>query len=187
MSSKTARGENSRQKILEITRALIGESDSHSVSLDQIAKGCNLSKSSILWHFGSKEGLLLEVVDSIFRNLEITFLNQCPAGLSVLEKFQFFLDAYELLLEKTPEIPIMFFSFVFNKKIKQKIDWKIREIYSWNRETLMAQLNISQERASVLLAMLNGVVIQWHVDPQQINIKAAFKEIMSIVEKIVDG
>jgi hypothetical protein len=28
--------------------------------------------------------------------------------------------------------------------------------------------------------MLNGVVIQWYVDPRQINIKAAFKEIMSI-------
>jgi AcrR family transcriptional regulator len=40
MSSKTARGENSRQKILEITRALIGESDIHSVSLYQIAKAC---------------------------------------------------------------------------------------------------------------------------------------------------
>jgi len=44
MSSKTARGENSRQKILEITRRLIGESDSHSVSLDQIAKGVSTFK-----------------------------------------------------------------------------------------------------------------------------------------------
>ncbi len=156
------------------------------MSLDQIAKACQLSKSSILWYFGSKEGLLLEVVDSIFRNLETTFLSQCPTGLSISEKFQFFLDAYERLLEETPEIPIIFFSFVFNKKIKLKIDQKIREIYCWNREALMAQLNISQERAQVLLAMINGVVIQWHVDPGQIDIKAAFKEIMTIVEKIVD-
>lgn len=186
MASKTARGENSRQKILDTTRRLIGESDSHSVSLDQIAKACQLSKSSILWHFGSKEGLLLEVVDAIFHNLETTFLSQCPAGLTIPEKFHFFLNEYERLLEETPEIPIIFFSFVFNKKIKQKIDRKIREIYCWNREIFMAQFNISQERASVLLAMLNGVVIQWHVDPEQIDIKAAFKEMMSIVKKIVD-
>jgi AcrR family transcriptional regulator len=186
MSSKTARGENSRQKILDTTRILIGESDSHSVSLDQIAKACQLSKSSILWHFGSKEGLLVEVVDAIFRNLETTFLSQCPAGLTVPEKFKFFLDQYEQLLANTPEIPIIFFSFVFNKKIKEKIDRKIREIYNWNRETLMAQLNVSREQAQVLLAMLNGVVIQWHVDPEQIDIKAAFKEMMSIVEMIVE-
>lgn len=44
MPSKTVQGENSRQKILYTTLILIGESDNHSVLLDQMAKACHLSK-----------------------------------------------------------------------------------------------------------------------------------------------
>ncbi len=70
---KTARGENSRKKILKTARLLIGKSDSNSVTLDQIADKCRISKSSILWHFGSKEELFIEVIDTVFQNLEESF------------------------------------------------------------------------------------------------------------------
>lgn len=182
--AKTARGEISRRKILEITRRLIGASDSHSVTLDQIASACEISKSSILWYFGSKEALLLEVVDGIYHDLEQTFITQCPAGLTPYEKFDFFLGNYERLLDEHPEALMIFFSFVFNNKIREKIDKKIREIYEWNRAALCEQFGISEKKAVILLGMLNGIAIQANVHPERIHLKEIFNELMSMLKRV---
>ena len=94
-----------------------------------VADKCKISKSSILWHFGSKEELFIEVIDNIFQDLEESFIAKYPADLTPFEKFKHFLNDYESLLDEQPEIPIIFFSFVFNNKTRGKIKNRIRNIY----------------------------------------------------------
>lgn len=184
-SIKTARGEISRKKILETTRLLIGKSDSNSVTLDQIAIKCKISKSSILWHFGSKEELIFEVVDTVFHSLEEAFINKYHAGSTPYEKIRYFLNDYEKFLEQHPEIPMIFFSFIFNHSIRKKMKNRIRETYKWNRQTCMEQLNISENRAVILIGMLNGIVIQANIDPKQVSTKAVFSELISVMRSVV--
>lgn len=184
-NAKTARGENSRQRILESTWQLIGKSDSREVTLDQIADVCGISKSSILWHFGSKEALLLEVADNIFRDLEKLFIEQCPPDSSIGERFAFFLNNYEDMLNATPEAPRIFFSFLFNNQFREKITHKIREIYEWNRETFCEQFHLTENQAVILLGTLNGIVIQANVHPERIKIKEVFDELKSLMKKIL--
>jgi AcrR family transcriptional regulator len=183
---KTARGENSRNKILKTARLLIGQSDSNSVTLEQIADKCKISKSSILWHFGSKEELFMEVIDTVFKNLEESLIAKYPEALTPFEKFKYFLDNYERLVDEQPEIPIIFFSFVFNNKIRGKIKNKIRNIYIQNREAFIQQLNISENMAAIVVGMLNGVVIQANVDPERIKIKEIFNELILFIRPFVE-
>ncbi|MBC2716096.1 MAG: TetR/AcrR family transcriptional regulator [Desulfobacteraceae bacterium] len=183
---KTARGESSRKKILETTRILIGKSDSNSVTLDQIADKCKISKSSILWHFGSKEALFIKVIDTVFHRLEEAFLAKYPADLTPFEKFKHFLHDYESLLDEQPEIPIIFFSFVFNNKTREKIEYRIRDIYIQNRAAFIQQLDISENMAAIIVGMLNGIVIQANVDPKRINIKEVFNELISFLRSLVE-
>lgn len=183
---KTNRGKSSRKKILATTRLLIGKSDSNSVTLDQIAQKCNISKSSILWHFGSKEELFIEVIDNIFQGLEESVIAKFPANLTLFEKFKFFLDEYENLLDEQPEIPIIFFSFVFNSKIREKIKDRIRAIYIQNREAFAQQLSISENMAAILVGMLNGIVIQANVDPKRIRIKEVFQELILFMRSFLE-
>ena len=183
---KTARGEKSRKKILRTARSLIGKSDSNSVTLDQIANKCKISKSSILWHFGSKEELFIEVIDTVFQNLEESLTAKYPEALTPFEKFKYFLNDYEHLLDEQPEIPIIFFSFVFNNKTREKIKDKIRNIYIQNREAFIQQLNISDNMAAIIVGMLNGIVIQANVDPERIKIKEIFNELILFMRPFVE-
>lgn len=182
---KTLRGRESRRKILETARHLIGQSDSGSVTLDQIADSCRISKSSILWHFGSKEELFLEVADMVFRDLEAIVSNYSPAGLSPAEKFEFFLQSYERMLEKDPEAPRIFFSFVFNSHTREKLNQRIREIYEWNRQAFCEQFGLSAARAVILLGMINGIVIQAGVHPEEISIREVFNEAASLLKDVL--
>ena len=106
---KTPRGENSRKNILETTGLLIGKFGSNNVTLDQVANQCHISKSSILWHFGNKNELFLEVVDTVYQRFEMAFKNKYSNTLTPFEKIQHFLHDYGVLLKDQPEIPNIFF------------------------------------------------------------------------------
>jgi AcrR family transcriptional regulator len=183
---KTPRGENSRKKILETTSLLIGEFGSNNVTLDQVASQCKISKSSILWHFGSKDELFLEVVDSVYQKFEEAFIKKFSATLTPAKKIKHFLLDYGILLKSQPEIPHIFFSFVFNNKAQGKIKDKIQEIYKWNRKAFIQQLGISGNLAVILLGMLNGIVIQWIVEPEEIKINEILEEMIPIFTGLVD-
>ena len=45
--------------ILEATLRLLATRGVHGTSLDAVAEATGVAKSSVLWHFGSKEELLL--------------------------------------------------------------------------------------------------------------------------------
>jgi len=56
--AKTNRGELSRLRIIKSARMVLAESDLSFLKLDLVAEKSGVAKSSILWHFGSKNGLL---------------------------------------------------------------------------------------------------------------------------------
>ena len=182
---KTAQGENSRRKIIDSAWRLIGEIDSKSVTLDQIAGDCGISKSSILWYFGSKETLLLEVADGMFRDVEKTFIERCPPDSPPSERFEFFLDNYEEMLKAHPQAMNIFFSFAFNHAFQDKIYDKIREIYAWNREAFCEQFGLTEKQAVIMLGALNGIVIQAGFHPERIDIHEVFAEFKSLVKRIL--
>ncbi|MGW8322107.1 MAG: TetR/AcrR family transcriptional regulator, partial [Thermodesulfobacteriota bacterium] len=101
--ARTKRGERTRNHILEVTRKLFAQPGFRGVTLDQIAEETGTAKSSILWHFGSKEHLLLEVLDGIMRDLETSYRHSYPDNLPLTRKMRLLIDDYVRLMEQYPE------------------------------------------------------------------------------------
>ncbi|MGM0423863.1 MAG: TetR/AcrR family transcriptional regulator [Thermodesulfobacteriota bacterium] len=183
--AKTEKGQDSRKRILEATWQLIAQSGSGNITLDQIAAACNISKSSILWHFGSKEALFLEVANSIFQDFEEIFIESCPPDLSPAERFGFFLHNYKEMLDKHFEAPKIFFYLLFKHDPSGNLQRKIQEIYEWNRKAFCEQFNLTDNQAVIVLGMLNGIIIQSLVHPEGININDVFDEVACYVQNIL--
>ena len=64
-SRKTARGEASRQRILDAAIALICERGYSGTSVDAVCKRAGVVKTALYWHFGSKAGLLAAIIHQI--------------------------------------------------------------------------------------------------------------------------
>src|SRR5262245_38226587 len=64
--ARQSRGVRTEEAILEATVRLLAARGVHGMSLDLLAEEVGVAKSSILWHFGSKEELLLRVAERAF-------------------------------------------------------------------------------------------------------------------------
>ena len=184
---KTRRGQRSRQAILDTTAGLIAAHGGSHVSLDQVSAACGIAKSSILWHFGSKDALLLEVVDVTYHEFEAAIIGGDLSDLSILEKVTRLLDGYTAVSIDRPEIPTIFFSFAFSPKPQKKIREKIQEIYAWNRQAYMDHLGISESLAAMLLGMVNGILIQWLMAPDKVPIKVLLQEMVPVFHTLIEN
>src|SRR5436190_22744706 len=77
--SRQGRGVRTEEAILQAALRLLATHGIHGTSLDLVAAEVGVAKSSILWHFGSKEELLLRaaehVVEAVARGPAKTILD----------------------------------------------------------------------------------------------------------------
>src|SRR5204863_5968771 len=64
--ARQERGVRTEEAILQATMRLLAARGIQGMSLDLLAEDVGVAKSSILWHFGSKEELLLRVSERVF-------------------------------------------------------------------------------------------------------------------------
>lgn len=83
--AKTASGERRRKAIMEAAWDLFMEKGYAAVSMDEIIRKSGGSKSSIYDFFGSKEGLLRELITSITQNIHNAYKPPVTAGRSARE------------------------------------------------------------------------------------------------------
>src|SRR5215467_2354481 len=67
--ARQRRGVRTEEAILQATLRLLAARGVHGTSLDVLAETVGVAKSSILWHFGSKEELLLRVAERVFEEI----------------------------------------------------------------------------------------------------------------------
>lgn len=60
---RRARGETSRRAIIEAAVACIAENGLCDTTLNRVAQGANVSRSLVIFHFKSKDGLLVDVLN----------------------------------------------------------------------------------------------------------------------------
>src|SRR5215468_2436327 len=68
--TRQERGVRTEEAILRATLKLLATRGIHGMSLDLLAEEVGVAKSSILWHFGSKEELLLRVAERVLEDVE---------------------------------------------------------------------------------------------------------------------
>ena len=186
---RTKRGERTRSHILEVTRKLFAQPGFRGVTLDQIAEETGTAKSSILWHFGSKEHLLVEVLDGVIRELEANYRQRYPANLPLARKMQLFIKDYVSMMEQYPELGAVFFGMLFDAEFINTIRDRVKEMYRDYREMIAHHLTdagipATEHLAAAVTALADGVFIQWYLDPQGVDMQRALESVISGLESL---
>lgn len=187
--ARTKRGERTRNHILEVTRKLFAQPGFRGVTLDQIAEETGTAKSSILWHFGTKEHLLLEVLDGIMRDLETSYRQSYPDNLPLAKKIRLFIKDYVRLMERYPESGTVFFGMLFDAELINTIRDRVKEMYREYREMILHHLADSgipatEHLAAAVAALFDGVFIQWYLDPKAVDMQKALESVVRGLESL---
>ncbi len=187
--ARTKRGERTRNHILEVTRKLFARPGFRGVTLDQIAEETGTAKSSILWHFGTKEHLLLEVLDGIMRDLETSYRHSYPDNLPLTQKMRLLIEDYVGLMEQYPELGTVFFGMLFDAELINTIRDRAKQMYREYRALIIHHLTdsgvpVTEPLAAAVAALFDGVFIQWYLDPQGIDMRKVFESVVNGLESL---
>lgn len=178
---KRKNGEETKIRILKECLQLIAEQGPLSFTLDELSDRAGVAKTSILWHFGSKEDLILEAVGALFDDFEVRLksfgiVDPTPDRL-LAELFARVSEWFE----SAPELNAVFFQFMFQRGVHPDITARLREMYREFRRRLKEALHnpalTSKENEAVaiaVLALIDGVFVQFYLEPEAVSMKKTF-------------
>ncbi len=82
----------SRRRLLDAATELVAEGGPRAASVQAVADRAGISRGSVAWHFGSKDGLIAEVVEQAFRTAEEEYRRRL--GESGALSFDLLIDAH---------------------------------------------------------------------------------------------
>ena len=184
---RTARGEQTRDAILRETAALLGANEPETVTLDRISELVPIAKSSILWHFGSKEQLFLAVVDQVFSELVRSLDADVPADADRRTRLSSMFDRYARFLVENPHINTALFNLMFDRTLGPQVRDRIRDMYRLFRQAIVAQASAggipaSEDLAAAAVALVDGVFVQWLLDPERVEPRAVFEAVLDAAD-----
>jgi AcrR family transcriptional regulator len=179
-----------REQILTAALSCFGEKGYHASTMDDIARASDLSKGSLYWHFSSKEEVFLALVDSFSDELYGEWDNVAESAEDKLE-----------VLKRECEVSVRRFSekrlfllawaeFVTHPAARERM----RDSYSIAREKLEVIIREGRANgtlasgpsadgvASALVAALEGLFLQWLMDPD-FDLEAQFAMSWELLEK----
>ena len=167
-SKKQSRGIETRERVLQTTQKLIADHDFHSVTLDQISKHAEISKSSLLWHFKSKEELLSEAACLLFQDLEKALALEKDDKLTLQEKLDFIIANIGQYFEMKPEPKGVLISLIFNSQIPQDIKKSIDAYWENHVDSLAEFLSypkviFPKDGARAILDVVHGCYMHWYL------------------------
>lgn len=190
-SNKHYDNPNNRQKIIDAATALVMERGVKGTSLADIASAAGISKGTLFYHFAAKDDLIYELTEQHFDGITKASLKRAEQmqNASLQEILQESLlsiiraeDRGKLNLYLLQE------AVTENPALKARFAAKYQEF-----QLLMGQfLNMvaplmNPEKAKaisrLLVAVLDGLIIQWLLDPDSILIK----DIADILVPIIDN
>lgn len=174
-SGSTTRGKNTKEKLLTDFRHLVTIHGIMNTSLDRLSEYSGTAKSSILWHFGSREGLVIELVDSLFLEVEESVREGLSQGEDPLPCL---FDRFTEFFLATPEANGVFFTLILNEAPNSNVRKKVFEMYRSFRQKISENLDLGKAnskesilKASLLIALFDGLYLQWYLDPQEVPLK----------------
>ncbi len=185
-AARTGRGQQTAERILEATARLLANREPDTVSLDRISAEVGVAKTSILWHFGSKKDLFLAVVDHVFDDFLKSFVAHHPDVSDVGLEARQFLRAYARFLKEQPQINTVLMTLLFDRKLGPDVRAHIAEMYRMFRRTVTDNYTIDGQPfpetvAAAIVAFVDGVFLQWYIDPEAIDVEAVFDAFLDVI------
>jgi AcrR family transcriptional regulator len=190
--ARQQRGVRTEQAILEATLRLIAKRGIERMSLDLLADEVGVAKSSILWHFGSKEELLLRVAERVFdevaRGPAQAILALPTFAARGAATWRFYADS----VRKRPELRRIVLYLIFESaEGRPELRARLQELYRRQRELFEAGLRgtragadaaMRRRLATISIAALDGLFLQWLLDPDAVDLDSMHQELRRLAE-----
>jgi AcrR family transcriptional regulator len=184
------RGVRTEESILQATLHLLAARGVHGTSLDLLAEEVGVAKSSILWHFGSKEELLLRVAERMLDEVARGPVQRILALSTFEERAEASWQFFSETLRQNPELRRVMLYLIFESvEGRPELRARLQQLYGGIREMYEAGLrsvvpDAAQRRrlAVISVAALDGIFLQWLLDPEAIDLEDLHGEIRALRE-----
>jgi AcrR family transcriptional regulator len=189
------RGVRTEEAILQATLRLLAARGVHGTSLDLLAEAVGVAKSSILWHFGSKEELLLRVAERVFEEV-----SRGPArDILALPTFEARGEAtwrfYADTVRRRPELFRVMLYLIFEAvEGRPELRARLRQLYRSRRalftEGLRGVVADAEQRrrlAAISVAAFDGIFLQCLLDPESLDLPALQRDVQALAHRARGG
>jgi len=178
------------EAILQATMRLLATRGIHGTSLDLLAEEVGVAKSSILWHFGSKEELLLRVAERVYDEVARGPVQKILALTSFEERAEASWRFFSETLRQNPELRRVMLYLIFEsvegrpelRARLQQLYRGIREMYETGLRSVVPDDAQRRRLAIISVASLDGLFLQWLLEPEAIDLEALHDELRALRE-----
>ncbi len=167
-------------------------------SVDQIAALAQASPSSIYWHFkGGKEEILVAVLEEASEAYLARLRILVEEERTLLQKLDvFLLDVRQQMIRQPDELRLIMQLAVERAHVGAGVRERLQQIYRTYRGALVHELSRvlpsepvrRLERSALLcVAILEGVFLQWQLDPEQVDLDEALHVLRVLVYRQYGG
>jgi len=190
--ARQERGVRTEEAILQATMRLLATRGIQGTSLDLLAEEVGVAKSSILWHFGSKEELLLRVAERVYDQVARGPVQKILAlpdfGERAEATWRFFSDT----LRQNPELRQVMLYLIFEsvegrpelRARLQQLYRGIRDMYETGMRGIVPDRAQRERLAIITTAALDGIFLQWLLDPAAIDLDAVHEELRALRDRV---
>lgn len=173
------RSNASRAKIIDGALEVLSDVGFERMTFSRIQEVSGVSRGLVHYHFGTKEVLVEELVESVRNRYQADELDEIMANLTGLQRLKKMVDRYLARLEEDPRpAKVMIQLGMMSKSENPKIRGAILRRYSEMREELagfirdgiadgsIERVDSVDAAASTVQGLLRGIALQYIVDPR---------------------
>jgi AcrR family transcriptional regulator len=194
--SQAERRDTSRTKLLKAAYDLIAERGFRGTSFQAIAERAGYSPSLVSARFGSRDGLLGELVRQMVKRWTKTVRNPAVEARTGIAGLRATAEAHRQALDQSPAATramymLMFESIIEAPELRRefaKMDERLREA---TERLLQADEGAGSEllggdvhaQATLFLALLRGITLQWMIDPDALDLERIYGALDELLER----
>jgi len=190
--ARQERGVRTEEAILQATQKLLATRGIHGMSLDLLAEEVGIAKSSILWHFGSKEELLLRVAERVLEEAARGPVQEMLALPTLAERADAAWRFFEDTIRHRPELRRLVLWLIFEcVEERPEMRTRLQQLYRSIRQMFEAGLrevapDPAQRRrlAIITVATFDGIFLQWLLEPEAIDVESLHRELRLLNEPV---
>jgi TetR/AcrR family acrAB operon transcriptional repressor len=171
---------------------LFAERGYRDASVQAIAEAAGISRGSIFWHFGSKEGLLSAVAEDAFRRWETETLVGDVGDARGIAAVRRALDSHQRFLREDSDVLRLFFVLMFEAlgprpELVERfaaLHQGLRERGAeWLRDGDLREDVDPETVAAVITGALGGIAYQHLLDPGGLDLDRTYSDLARTLER----
>lgn len=165
-----------RTKILNSALKAFAEKGYARASMDEIAEGAGVTKGALYWHFDDKLKLYRSLVDHVLEMQTVAVMPSLDAGKPAHEMVSELVHSYLSFYRENGLVMAFYSNMMMEVKTLSEtgIMAAMADVYREYRRAVASALRKGgrrgardhEARASVLIGALDGLVMQWMLDPE---------------------